>query len=315
MRRPRITAGDVRTCRRALSALLALVMMALPTAAVQAQNQAPVETGAQSNWSAVTRNVAAGAAQANVTLSAVLTEDGQPIDQGMIWHVFRENAGPDGKRQLLVQNKEAAPRLMLEPGEYMINAAFGRATLTRRIVVEDGRPLNEVFNLNAGGLRIKAVLANGEAVPERAVVFDVLNQERDQSGNRIKVISGARPGLIMRLNAGAYQVVSTYGDANARVRADVTVEAGRLTEATLSQTGAKVTFKLVGREGGEALADVTWSVINTKAETVKEAVGALPTHILAAGRYAVLAKHQGRTFRAEFTAKAGEAAVVEVVAR
>ena len=267
------------------------------------------------NWSAVTRNTGTGVAQANVTLTAVLTEDGQPIDQGMVWHIFRENAGPDGKRQLLAQNKDASPRLTLEPGEYMINAAFGRATLTRKVVVEEGRPLNEIFNLNAGGLRIKAVLANGEVVPERAVVFDVLNQERDQSGNRIKVISGAKPGLIIRLNAGAYQVVSTYGDANARVRADVTVEAGRLTEATLNQTGAKVTFKLVGREGGEALADVTWSVINTSAETVKEAVGALPTHILAAGRYAVLAKHQGRTFRAEFTAKPGEAAVVEVVAR
>ena len=146
----------------------------------------------------------------------------------------------------------------------------------------------------------------------------MLNQERDQSGNRIKVISAAKPGLIMRLNAGAYQVVSTYGDANARVRADVTVEAGKLTEATLSQSGAKVTFKLVGREGGEALADVTWSIMSivaTKSETVKEAAGALPTHILAAGRYAVLAKHQGRTFRAEFIAKAGEAAIVEVVAR
>lgn len=245
----------------------------------------------------------------------MLIEDGQPIDQGMIWHIFREHVGPEDKRQLIAQRKEAAPKLQLDPGEYTINAAFGRATLTRRIVVEEGKQLNEVFNLNAGGLRLGAVLANGEPAPERSVVFDVFSQERDQSGNRVKVISGTRPGLIMRLNAGSYQVVSTYGDANARVRADVTVEAGKLTDATLSQTGAKVTFKLVGHEGGEALADVAWSILNSKAETVKEAVGALPTHILAAGRYAVLAKRGGRTFRAEFIAKAGETAVVEIVAR
>ena len=268
-----------------------------------------------SNSSAMSRSADANTALVSISLAALLTEDGQSIDQGMVWHVFRERAGADGKRPLVAQLREAAPKLRLEPGEYMINAAFGRATLTRKITVVAGKPAAEKFVLNAGGLRIKALLANGEPAPDRAVVFDVLNEERDQSGNRIKVITAARPGLIMRLNSGVYQVVSTYGDANARVRAEVTVEPGKLTEATLSHNGTKVTFKLVGREGGEALADVAWSIVDTKAETVKEMVGALPTHILAAGRYAVLAKHQGRTFRAEFTAKPGEAAVVEVVAR
>ncbi len=309
IKRPAVASSGGGWCIVGKTMILALaVLLGCPLSAM-AQSAAPAV-----NSSAVTRSAPVSSG-VSVALSAILTEDGQPIDQGMIWHVFRDAAGGDGKRQLLSQHKDAAPRLKLEPGEYIVNAAFGRATLTRKIVVEAGKPLAEVFNLNAGGLRIRAVLAGGEAAPERAVVLDVLNQERDQAGNRVKVISGARPGLIIRLNAGSYQVVSTYGDANARVRADVTVEAGKLTDATLVQTGAKMTFKLVGHEGGEALADVSWAIINTKAETVKEAVGAIPTHILAAGRYAVLAKHQNRTFRAEFTAKAGEAAVVEVVAR
>jgi hypothetical protein len=288
-----------------------LLTFAFSIGTATAQTPTPPVT---TNSSAVARSSPA-ATRPNVVLSAVLTEDGQPIDQGMIWHVFREHSGPEDKRQLLSQYKDAQLKLKLDPGEYTVNAAFGRATLTRRIVVEEGKPLVEVFNLNAGGLRLSAALANGDPAPERTVVFDVFSQERDQSGNRIKIISGARPGLIMRLNAGSYQVVSTYGDANARVRADVTVEAGKLTEATLNQMGAKVTFKLVGREGGEALADVSWSIIDSKSDTVKETMGALPTHILAAGRYTVLAKRQGRTFRAEFNAKAGETAVVEVVAR
>ena len=299
-----------RACGTAVGGLRLLVLAGL----LLAPSLASAQTTTPANSSAVTRSASAPS-KVNVALSAVLTEDGQPIDQGLIWHVFREHTLPEDKRVLVSQIREAAPRLKLDPGEYMINAAFGRATLTRKIVVEDGKPLTEVFNLNAGGLRIKAVLAGGEPAPERSVAFDVLSQDRDQSGNRVRIIAAARPGLIIRLNAGTYQVVSTYGDANARVRADVTVEAGKLTEATLAQTGAKVTFKLVGREGGEALADVSWAIIGTKSETVKEAVGALPTHILAAGRYAVVAKHQGRTFRAEFTAKSGESAIVEVVAR
>jgi hypothetical protein len=281
--------------------------------------QAPAAPGGwapvNGNSSAVSRTAESTAGQVAVSLSAVLSEDGQPIDQGLVWHIFRDRAGSDGKMPLVRQVREPTPSLKLDPGDYMINAAFGRATLTRKITVVAGKPAIEKFNLNAGGLRLKALLVSGEVVPDRAISYDILNEERDQSGNRVKVITGAKPGLIIRLNAGVYQVVSTYGDANARVRAEVAVEPGKLSEVALSHTGTKVTFKLVGREGGEALADVAWSIVDTKAEVVKETVGALPTHILAAGRYAVLAKHQGKTYRAEFTAKPGEQAVVEVVAR
>ena len=58
-------------------------------------------------------------------------------------------------------------------------------------------------------------------------------------------MENAKPGLVIRLNAGAYHIVSLYGDANATVRADVTVEPGKITEATIKHTGAKTTFKLV----------------------------------------------------------------------
>ncbi len=291
----------------------------LVTTFCAASAQAPAAPGGSApvsgNSSAVSRTAENTTGQVAVLLSAVLSEDGQPIDQGLVWHIFRDRAGSDGKMPLVRQVREATPSLKLEPGDYMINAAFGRATLTRKITVVAGKPATEKFNLNAGGLRLKALLVSGEVVPDRSISYDILNEERDQSGNRVKVITGAKPGLIIRLNAGVYQVVSTYGDANARVRAEVAVEPGKLSEVALSHTGTKVTFKLVGREGGEALADVSWSIVDTKAEIVKETVGALPTHILAAGRYAVLAKHQGKTYRAEFTAKPGEQAVVEVVAR
>ena len=305
------------------SGLAVLILASMATAgAAQAQNAVPQPPPPQSGWAPVTanssampRSVESAAGLVQVSLSAILSDEGQPIDQGLVWHIFRDRAGPDGKLPLVKQLREAAPAVKLEPGDYMINAAFGRATLTRKISVAAGVPMMEKFNLNAGGLRLNAILTNGEPAPDRSVAYDILNEERDQSGNRVKVISGAKPGLIIRLNAGVYQLVSTYGDANARVRAEVAIEPGKLSDVALSHNGTKVTFKLVGREGGEALADVSWSIVDTKAEIVKETVGALPTHILAAGRYAVLAKHLGKTYRAEFTAKAGEQAVVEVIAR
>lgn len=258
----------------------------------------------------------AGAAQATtgqVALVALLTADGQGIDQGIVWRVFRDGSDPEAATKPVATSHDAGPTLRLPPGDYIINAAFGRAYLSRKVSVTAGQQRTEQFVLNAGGLKLIPVLANNEPLPERSVTFDIYSDERDQFGNRLKVIGGAKPGVIIRLNAGIYNVVSTYGDANAVARADVTVEAGKLTEAMLTHGGCRVTFKLVTRPGGEAIADTQWLVATQKGDPVKESVGALPTHIFAPGSYFVTAKHMGRTYQRGFTVKDGDVAEVEVV--
>jgi hypothetical protein len=256
---------------------------------------------------------AAGAGQ--VALTALLTDDGQSIEQGLVWRIYRVGKGPE-KPTLVVQHREPSPMLRLEPGSYIINVAFGRAHLTRRIVIapeQAGQERQERFVLNAGGLRVTPVIANGEAINDRIVTYDIYSDERDQYGQKTKVVSAIKTGVIVRLNAGIYSLVSTYGDANATARADVTVEAGKLTEATLSHAAAKVTFKLVMRAGGEAMADTQWSVTTLRGEPIKDSVGALPTHILAPGNYTALARHSGQQLRRDFSVRAGDVVQVELV--
>jgi hypothetical protein len=256
---------------------------------------------------------AGGAGQ--VSLAAVLTQDGQNIDQGLVWRVFRDKPGADGKLKLLSTHREATPTLQLEAGDYIVNVAFGRADLTRRIAVSGERATQERFVLNAGGLRLTPGLANGEPANEKAVGYDIYSDERDQYGQRTKVMSGVKPGLVIRLNAGIYSVVGTYGDANAVARSDVTVEAGKLTEATLTHAAGKVTFRLVARTGGDAIADTQWNVANARGEVVKESVGALPTHVFAPGTYTVSARNAGEVFQRTFTLQVGESVQIEVVRR
>jgi hypothetical protein len=248
-----------------------------------------------------------------LSLSALLTDDGQPIDQGLIWRVYREKPGPDGKPVLLGTYREKAPTLKLAPGAYLINVAFGRANLTRRISLAAEQNAAERFVLNAGGLRITPVLVGREAVNDKAVSYEIYSDERDQYGQRVRVTNGIKPGLVVRLNSGLYSVVGTYGDANAVARADVTVEAGKLTEVTLTHMAGIATFKLVARAGGEAFADTQWTLVNAQGETVKESVGALPTHILAPGTYTLSAKNAGEVFQRTFAIRAGEALEVEIV--
>jgi hypothetical protein len=274
----------------------------------------PSPGGQPSNTTVIPRSSTAPKAGggAQVSLSAFLTDESQAIQQGLVWRVYREKAG-DGKHTLVSTVREPNPTMRLDPGTYLVNVALGRANLTRKITVPPDQPLQERFVLNAGGLKVVAVLANGEPANERAVSYDVQSDERDQHGQRIKVATGAKAGVVLRLNSGIYSIVSTYGDANATARADVTVEAGKLTEVTLRHAAARVTFKLVTRPGGDAIADTQWSLATAQGEHVRDSSGALPTHLLAPGNYMVRAKHAGRQYSRDFGIRAGQTAFVEVV--
>lgn len=255
--------------------------------------------------------------KAAVTLSAQLTQDGEPIDLGLIWRVFRPPvAAPSGQvgQPILVGLwRDPVPVVALDPGEYVVNVGYGRAHLTRKIAIEAPTPREERFVLNAGGLRVSCHLAGGEKPSPNAVSYDIYAGDADQLGGRVRLVAGLKPGAIVRLNAGLYHVTATLGDANAVVNADVTVEAGKLTDAVLSYNAARVTFKLVTRAGGEAQADTQWAVHTMQGELVRESQGALPTHILAAGHYIASARHGGRLYQSQFEIKPGEPAQVEVV--
>jgi hypothetical protein len=252
------------------------------------------------------------AGQITISLSASLTDDSQPIVQGLVWRIYRDKPGTGGAPVLVSTQRTPNPRLRLEPGDYMINVAYGRANLTRRVSVTS-QPVEERFVLNAGGLRVIPVLANGRPAADQPVSFDVQSDERDQYGQRTNIVTGAKPGVVLRLNSGIYNIVSTYGDANAVGRADISVEAGKLTEVTLVHLAAEVSFKLVTRRGGDAISDTQWNIASANGDTVRDSAGALPRHFLAPGGYIVTARHAGRTFRRDFAVKAGDIANIEVV--
>jgi hypothetical protein len=301
-RRGSETSAPRAAWRRALAAA-ALALGTFGAAAAHAETPVPATGNAQGQQG-----------KSPVTLSAYLTQDGEPIDQGVVWRIFTETPNVDPPQpRLMTTSKIPAPTVDLAPGSYLVNVAFGRAHLTRRIEVPSGKPGEEHFVLNAGGLRVTAVLGEAERVSNLTVGYDIYQGDADQLGGRTKIVGGLRPGLIVRLNAGLYHLVSTMGDANATVSADVTVEAGKLTDAVIRHHAARVTLKLVTRAGGEAQADTLWAVHTVDGDLVRETQGALPTHILAAGDYVASARHGGRLFQKQFTVATGQPTQVEVV--
>ncbi len=242
-----------------------------------------------------------------ITFRALLTDQGPIIQNGLVWRVY----SADGHK-LLSTHRDAHPVIALMPGHYLINAAYGLSNLTRQVSVTPGEASFQSFILNTGAIELTAKLADDRPITSK-VHFEIQSDDQDQFGQHRTILANVKPGRVIRLNAGAYHIVSTYGDANAIVRADVTVEPGKLTIATVKHAAAPVTLKLVQKPGGEALADTQWTILTPTGDVVTKGAGALPTHIFAAGDYAVVARHDGLSYTRKFTVESGAPEQVEVL--
>ncbi len=248
-----------------------------------------------------------------ITLAAQLTPDGAEIGRGLVWRIFGLNPGPDGKLPLVASAQGGSSAFQLEPGSYLVHASFGRAGATKRITVgREGRHENVV--LDAGGLKLNAILANGDTIRPSLLKFSIYDSKPDAKGERHLIVPNVSPDTVIRLNAGTYQVVSTYGAVNAVIRSDIKVDAGKLIEATIEHHAAELTIKLVREPGGEAIADTSWSVISDSGDPVREVVGAYASMVLAEGEYTVIAKNRDRLYQKDIKVESGKTEEIEVIA-
>jgi len=248
-----------------------------------------------------------------ITLSAQLTDKGADITRGIVWRVFKPEAAGDGKLPMVASAHGGTAVFQLEPGSYLVHASYGRAGATKRITVgKDAK--RESLVLDAGGLKLDAVLSGGVRIPPKKLRFSIYEGTAEANGDRALIIPDVEPNSVVRLNAGVYHVVSTYGAVNAVIRSDIRVEAGKLTEATVEHRAAEMTMKLVRETGGEAIADTSWSLLNESGDPIKEAVGAFASMVLAEGQYTIIAKNRDRIYQKDFTVVAGQNQEIEVLA-
>ncbi|RUW60148.1 hypothetical protein [Mesorhizobium sp. M7A.F.Ca.US.008.03.1.1] len=247
-----------------------------------------------------------------ITLSAQLTDKGSDITRGIVWRVFKPEA-VNGKLPMVASSHGGTAVFQLEPGSYLVHASYGRAGATKRITVgKDAK--RESLVLDAGGLKLDAVLSGGVRIPPKKLRFSIYEGTAEANGDRALIIPDVEPNSVVRLNAGIYHVVSTYGAVNAVIRSDIRVEAGKLTEATVEHHAAETTMKLVRETGGEAIADTSWSLLNESGDPIKETVGAFASMVLAEGDYTIIAKNRDRIYQKDFTVVAGQNQEIEVLA-
>lgn len=285
---------------------------AAPTEIVVIDETAAAPARAEPNEPATaTEAVAALAAiPQKVILTAQITEGGAVIPSGLVWRVFQANLDPSGELPLAGKSEEATATFELVPGEYAVHVAYGRAQASYQLQVTPGNNVKSII-LDAGALRLNAAVTGDVAVPLNLLRFDIFAsvEETEQA----LVAEGVAPNDIVTLNAGTYHVVSKFGSVNAAVRADLRVEPGQLTDATLYHKAAQVAFKLVTEAGGEAIAAVEWTVKTADGTTVFTDLGAFPATVLAEGDYVVFAKQGENVYNREFQIQAGPLREIEVL--
>jgi len=247
-----------------------------------------------------------------VTLSARITQDGAPIPDGLVWRIFDTQPDASGELALVAKSDLGAPVVELPPGEYVVHVAYGRAQTSEPLSVVQGAN-EKSFVLEAGALRLNSAVTGDIAIPTGLLKFDIFTA--GEEADRPLVAEGLLPNDIVTLNAGTYHIVSYFGSVNAVVRADLRVESGQLTDATLYHHASQVAFKLVSETGGEAIADVEWTVKTSDGATVFSDLGAFPSTVLAEGEYLVLAKQGTQVFSREFQVQAGAAREIEVLTK
>jgi len=243
-------------------------------------------------------------------LKARLKQDGPDISTGLVWRVFAPEVGADGQLALIASSKGGSTVFNLPEGSYLVHAAYGRAGATKRITLTNASR-HEIMTLDAGGMKLSAVLPDEGKIKSDLVRFSIYADE--DNNDRSLIVPDVKPDTIIRLNSGTYHVVSNYGSANAIIRADIRVEAGKLTEATVQHRAAEVVLKLVREKGGEALADTSWSILNASGDVVRESAGAYSSLVLIEGDYVAVAKNKDRIYQRDFKVSSGKNEDVEVV--
>lgn len=259
-----------------------------------------------------------------LVLSARFGGTDKPVAANVIWRIFRARARADGSHFLLATSHEARPVLNLPDGHYIVHLAYGLASAMQDVVVTHGDQAL-TLTLKAGALKLHCTL-DGNAIAPANLAISIYAATPTNPQARL-LMDHAAPDRLIGLPVGNYHVVSTFLDTlgsggqghtglptNSVVSADLAVQSGKLTMATLPHQAAIITLKLVNVAGGGGLANTTFAILTPGGDVIREVIGAFPRLVLAAGTYDAIARNNGKTYESTIKVDAGIDRDVEILA-
>ena len=260
----------------------------------------------------------ASSGPAKLKVQAVLASGRPPLEKALSWKVFEAEADFEGNRKQVAWEIAPSQIFTLPPGRYLLTADYGNTHRETEVSLDPGEERVFTFDLQAGQVKVDAVLAAGKPRIDGDVSFKVFEAEPDFEGNRKQVAWELRPSHIFTLPAGRYLVTAEFGYA--RAEQEIEVEPGAQFARTLDLGAGQVKLTARRGAGGEPLAaDVDWKVYRGEAdfegnrERIAWELTASPVLTLEAGDYVVVAGYGGLSAEKRFSLAPGEQKPIEVV--
>jgi hypothetical protein len=286
-----------------------------------AEDAAFVDPGNRTHAQFVPRAEINEPSQGNLRLTSVLSAGGSPYP-GTHFTVLREQPDAFGKMRstvMAIAGPKAFADIDVTPDRYRVEARNGSVTVEREITVPASGQLATEIVLDAGEVRLHALLDGAGNTAEQAW-FRILRSDIDSYG-RPQLVQVASDGYAESarfvLPVGDYVAEARYGDA--LVREDFKVTAGTSRELDLLLNAGHVTLTATFDDQGLPAEGVAYNLYRRTGDPASPWVEAATsenahsvTFVLPAGEYRASARLDFAQVETDVTVTAGEEQVLEM---
>ncbi|MBN1652583.1 MAG: VWA domain-containing protein [Deltaproteobacteria bacterium] len=164
-------------------------------------------------------------------LNALIKKGGDRVDRDLYWTIYEGKQSIDGKRNLIVSRSQTPCSAKLNAGRYFVKAQYDQAAATAEVEVKANEMTEETLILNAGALKLDALIKNGGVPIDRGINWKIYKAKPGIDGRRDIILSRSTVIPTINLPEGKYYVEAKYEKVS--TGEEVEVKAGELTKKTL----------------------------------------------------------------------------------
>ncbi len=231
--------------------------------------------------------------QEGLDLSARFSGDGTSLAKDVSWTIHNSTGS------VVFDDIASTASVKLQPGTYVINAAYGTARVEEAVNLPEGINLGVNLVLNAGGLRLLPRI-EGKLPVEVGTISRIYATSGPDTG---KLVATSRlPGEILKLAAGDYRVESRFERGNAVAVTEVHVKPGIMSALDIDHHAGIVHFDFAN----DNAVNVIWDISSDKGEALPEFTGLDADLVLKPGHYLAQARAGSKVDTVNFTIESGQ---------
>jgi hypothetical protein len=158
-----------------------------------------------------------------LVLTSALAKATAPLKSDVRWDVYHTKKDEDDRRKHITYSTDWRAKFVLPMGRYYITARHGAGARAQEFVIEPGKSLTHILELNAGRIKLLGRAKDGVQL-SKDLRWDIYEAKANFEGKRRHITYATSAQPILTLSAGSYRVVLRHGKS--RAAKELTITAG-----------------------------------------------------------------------------------------